>query len=169
MIRKQIATFDELLADAYCIATIKGLITRYTQKVGKYVDYSDLESIAMEGAWNALCSYNPEKSAFTTHLHNTIEYKLRTFCYKSRKKYNKMREICKHRVDLVSIKNEYYKNHSNPALEIINDLDDEEKSILIDKFIGNYTNIEMAEKYNVNNQETMRLKIKKILHKIQNQ
>jgi hypothetical protein len=27
----------------------------------------------------------------------------------------------------------------------------------------------MAEKYNVNNQETMRLKIKKILHKIQNQ
>jgi hypothetical protein len=80
-----------------------------------------------------------------------------------------MREICKHRVDLVSIKNEYYKNHSNPALEIINDLDDEEKSILIDKFIGNYTNIEMAEKYNVNNQETMRLKIKKILHKIQNQ
>lgn len=165
LVQVNIQNFDEVIKNKDCRAILHKLINQYSSDYRGHIEHDDVESCAMQAAWEACMKYDESYNVlFTSFFYGTINNRLRTMSSKRKEKYKKYSEIYKNRISEEStIKNLSKLDHEHSFASRLTLLDEEDKQIIIDKFIGNMTNKEMATKYNFNNQETMRLKIKKIL------
>lgn len=159
--------FEDILNDEYCKVIIQNYTRKYSNRKSGLLDDDDVNSTILEAAYEAYKKYDPnhEKSAkFTSYLHYMIGRKLGILNSKNKKVLKKNKIIRLRNKEFE--RSESKRIDSNEIKDILMSMNEEDRAIIIDKFWGKMTNQQIAKKYHVNNQETMRLKIKKILESV---
>jgi hypothetical protein len=153
-------TYDDVINDKDCIKIINSIKVRFSPYIGE----DDISSLVNFAIMDACKKYNPNHNLggrFTTFLYQQVSFKLRSFLYESKKKYLKfkgyMREATYRYEDYDSSKIKYE--------SIINSLTDEDKVFIEDKFINNFSTLELSEKYKVSEEE-IRKRYRKIIRHI---
>lgn len=123
----------------------------------RFIYREDIEYIKDYSLWEAIRKYDFNKhTKFSTYLYQTTRWK----CLE----YIRLRKpISKDYIEIDSQNHKYKTNYR--YINTILDLTNENKNLLIDRYIGRLTIKEMGEKYEIP-QETIRIKLKKIIEKI---
>lgn len=158
------ATYEEMLNDKDC----KQMINWIMEKYSRYLDYNDIKSYSMQASWNAWLNYDPNRGAkFTTYLFNRVDSKLRAILYSSKEKYKKVKGV-----DKVYEKNKekkYREKEKNISFlsEILGSLNQDDRSLLEDKYIKNMNSVEIAKNRNVS-PRVIRERLKTALERCRN-
>ena len=141
---KNIETY---LKDPNILNIIKTVSGKFTYSI----DQDDISSISMDTLWRCIQKYDSTRGAkFTSYLYQQLSY-----AFKNELKKKKRSFAC-------ACDKEYDVKNKTIAWEILNDLPDEPRKILEQKFYGEMTMAEIGSK-NGYSRETARRRLKKAL------
>ena len=143
------------------------IMNKASAKFISQLDEDSLYTCKINALWKAMINFDPARNVkFTTYLFNGVFLE----CLKECKFHNKYKKFGFSQIHNNTFAEKDIPKYENTHLvfELLDELDDEEeKSLLIDKYC-NMTISEMADKRN-SNRETTRKKLKNIFSKIEKQ
>lgn len=135
------------------------IINNVISKYRVFLNREDIDYIRDYALWRAISNYDTKSSMkFSTYLYNNVRW-----------------ECLKYIRDLKGPNIKYLNSTHNPSYKmntkytnLMIDMKESSKNLLIDRYIGNMTVEEIGKKYNFP-RETIRLKLLKIIEKIKNE
>lgn len=132
------------------------IMNKASRRFKNQLDKDTIKTCQLNALWKTFLNHDPTKGAkFTTYLYSGVFIE----CMKEIKfKQKTDRNTGKLHNNITDHRNQYF------MTDILDELNDEEKSIILDRF-SNMTIAEIAQKYNKNRESTRR-KIHKIFQKL---
>ncbi len=124
---------------------------------------SDFAHMTQLILWEALRGHDPEKSKFTSYLHNCAVWHCKKYCKEQKKRRN---------IDKMEVSDLYIglrvdeSFHSNILVEMDGILNSEDYSLMVEKYINRKTLREIGEELHIS-QQAVHQRIKKIRQKLQ--
>jgi DNA-directed RNA polymerase specialized sigma subunit len=136
---------------------IYGIVKSVTSKFRHKLSQDELKSCSLSAISDAIKNYDPtKKSKFTTYLHKGLQIQCLTQLKKNEPIHINYWRAKKNNID-------YSFETKKRVMEVVDELKNiHGGEIVLQKFLMNYSNSEIAEKHNIH-PETVRIKIKNIL------
>jgi DNA-directed RNA polymerase specialized sigma subunit len=151
-------TIDKKIEEALNNKDIMNIMHKAAKRFTNQLDQDTIYTCKINALWKAFLNFKPDKNTkFTTYLYQGVFIE----CLKEIKFQNKSKRCNQKLHDNIA-----YNSNEILTIDILDEINNEEdKSLLIDK-MNNLTIQEMADK-RAYSRETVRKKLKKIIHKIQ--
>ena len=146
--------FEEEKKNKDNINIIKKVIRGYSRLLNK----DDINYIKDYSLWRAISKYkNNSNMKFSTYLYNHVRWECLQY----------IKELSKKSQNLHRLREPSYRNNMK-YVDLMLDINDEDKTFLIDRYIGRMSIEEIGKKHSIP-RETARLKLIKIIEKIKNE
>lgn len=154
-------TYEEMINNEDCINLINWVKNRYY----KFLDSNDVDSYCMQASWYAWLKYDESRGTkFTSFLVYMVDRKLCDLYYRSKEKYKNNKGVDKKYYKKIAKNHQDNQKNSILVKEILDNLTEEERELLNDRYIKNLSTIEIAKSKNLSPQ-SIRLKIKSALRR----
>lgn len=134
------------------------IINKVIRGYSRFLDKNDIDYIKDYSLWKAVSKYKENSNMkFSTYLYNNVRWGCLQY----------IKDLSNNTKNLQKAKEPSYKNNSR-YIDLMLDINTDDKVLLIDRYIGRMSLDEIGKKYSIP-RETARLKLIKIIEKIKNE